>query len=213
MVGPDDVLPSVTSGTTSFPKGALITHRNCVPHGWNTGVILRMTPEDRILHALPAAGTWGGVNIPMTSWTHGACVVLVDVFDPARVLSLIERERCTVWNAVDSMLMPALDHPALARHDRSSLRTGGVAATGGGRHGLFEDVIERLIPLAYQPYGMTEVNAMAMLHDLYSLRRCLRFPVIRVAGPRGDVVHPDTEAMQGDDEGELHFRVRWSRPV
>src|SRR5688500_3572039 len=135
-VGPDDVFTILyTSGTTSFPKGALITHRNCVPHGWNTGAVLRMTPDDRILHALPAAGTWGGVNIPLTAWTHGACLVVVDVFEPARVLSLIERERCTVWNAVDSMLIPVLDHPGLSRHDISSLRKGAVAAVGGGRHG------------------------------------------------------------------------------
>src|SRR5439155_331344 len=79
---------------------------------------------------------------------------------------LIERERCTVWNAVDNMLIPLLDHPDVGRRDLSSLRTGGVAATGGGRHGLLEEVLERLMPLAFQPYGMTEVNAMSLLHVL-----------------------------------------------
>src|SRR5439155_680761 len=105
-VAPDDTFTILyTSGTTSFPKGAMITHANCVPHGWNCGETLRLTPADRILHALPAAGTWGGVNIPLTAWSHGACLVLMDVFDPLRALMLIERERCTVWNAVDSMLI------------------------------------------------------------------------------------------------------------
>ncbi|HZF04892.1 MAG TPA: AMP-binding protein, partial [Patescibacteria group bacterium] len=157
-VAPDDTFTILyTSGTTSFPKGAMITHANCVPHGWNCGETLRLTPADRILHALPAAGTWGGVNIPLTAWSHGACLVLMDVFDPLRALMLIERERCTVWNAVDSMLIPLLDHPEVGRRDLSSLRTGGVAATGGGRHGLLEEVLDRLMPLAFQPYGMTEV--------------------------------------------------------
>ena len=60
MPAPDDVFSLLyTSGTTSLPKGALITHRNCVPHGWNCGEILRLTPEDRVLHAIPAAGAWG----------------------------------------------------------------------------------------------------------------------------------------------------------
>src|SRR5207249_1335971 len=55
--GPDDVFTLLyTSGTTSFPKGAMITHRNCVPHGWNVGEVLRLTADDRVLHALPAAG-------------------------------------------------------------------------------------------------------------------------------------------------------------
>ena len=205
----DDVFTMLyTSGTTSFPKGALITHRNCVPHGFNTGVALRLAPTDRVLHALPAAGTWGGVNIPLAAWAHGACLVLMDVFEPARALSLIERERCTVWNAVDSMLMPVLDHPALARHDLSSLRTGGVAATGGGRHGLIEDVLARLIPLGYQPYGMTEVNAMALLHDLDEPASERVLPGIRPApGLAVRVVHPDTLAVcKADEEGELQFR-------
>jgi fatty-acyl-CoA synthase len=208
-VAPDDVFTILyTSGTTSFPKGAMITHRNCVPHGWNTGVVLRMSAEDRVLHALPAAGTWGGVNIPLTTWTHGACLVLVDVFEPSRVLSLIERERCTVWNAVDSMLIPALDHPDLERYDRSSLRTGGVAATGGGRHGLFEEVLDRLIPLAYQPYGMTEVNAMAMLHDLDEPAAVRALPGIRpAAGLEVRIAHPEThDPCKPDEEGELQFR-------
>src|SRR5213593_532617 len=39
---PDDTFTILyTSGTTSFPKGATITHRNCVPHGWNIGEVLR----------------------------------------------------------------------------------------------------------------------------------------------------------------------------
>ena len=206
---PDDVFTILyPSGTTSFPKGALITHRNCVPHGWNTGVVLRMTPADRVLHALPAAGTWGGVNIPLATWSHGACLVLVDVFDPGRVLSLIERERCTVWNAVDSMLIPVLDHPGLARHARGSLRTGGVAATGGGRHGLFEEVLERLLPLAYQPYGMTEVNAMALWHDLDEPAAVRALPGIHPApGLEVRVADPETLApCPPDAEGELQFR-------
>ena len=208
-VGADDVFTILyTSGTTSFPKGAMITHRNAVPHGFNTGAVLRMTPDDRVLHALPAAGTWGGLNIPMATWTHGACLVLVDVFEPARALSLIERERCTVWNAVDSMLIPTLDHADLGRRDVSSLRTGGVAATGGGRHGLFEEVVTRLIPLAYQPYGMTEVNAMAMLHDLDEPAEVRALAGIRPArGLEVRVAHPETHAeCKIDAEGELQFR-------
>ena len=197
-----------TSGTTSFPKGAMITHANCVPHGWNVGETLRLTSADRVLHALPAAGTWGGVNIPLTTWSHGACLVLMDVFDPLRALVLIERERCTVWNAVDNMLIPLLDHPDVGRRDLSSLRTGGVAATGGGRHGLLEEVLERLMPLAFQPYGMTEVNAMSLLHELDEPAAERLVPGIWPApGLQARIAHPDTGApARVDEEGELQFR-------
>jgi fatty-acyl-CoA synthase len=197
-----------TSGTTSFPKGAMITHANCVPHGWNCGETLRLTAADRVLHALPAAGTWGGVNIPLTAWSHGACLVLMDVFDPLRALALIERERCTVLNAVDSMLIPLLDHPDLGRRDLSSLRTGGVAAVGGGRHGLLEDVLERLVPLAFHPYGMTEVNAMSLVHDLDEPAVDRLVPGVWPApGLEARIADPDTGAPSGIDvEGELQFR-------
>jgi fatty-acyl-CoA synthase len=212
---PDDTFTILyTSGTTSFPKGAMITHANCVPHGWNVGETLRLTAADRVLHALPAAGTWGGVNIPLTAWSHGACLVLMDLFDPLRALHLIERERCTVLNAVDSMLIPLLDHPDLGRRDLSSLRTGGVAATGGGRHGLLEEVLERLVPLAFQPYGMTEVNAMSLLHDLDEPAAERLVPGVWPApGLEARIAHPETDAPSGVDvEGELQFRGRLVTP-
>ncbi len=208
--GPDDVFTLLyTSGTTSFPKGAMITHRNCVPHGWNCGEALRLSPDDRVLHTLTAAGTWGGVNVPLTAWSHGACLVLTDVFDPLRALWLIARERCTVWNAVDQMARAVLDHPDLERYDRRSLRTGGFAATGGGGHGLFEAVVERLgIPLAFQPYGMTEVNAMALHHDLDEPVELRGLPGIHPApGLEVRVVHPETgRPCRPGEEGELQFR-------
>lgn len=207
---PDDLFTLLyTSGTTAGPKGAMISHRNCVPHAWHSGERLRLTPEDRVLHTLPAAGTWGGVNIPLATWSHGACLVLVEPFDPLRALWLIERERCTVWNTVDQMVRAVLDHPALDRTDRRSLRTGGFAATGGGGHGLFEALVERVgLRQAFQPYGMTEINAMALAHDLDE-------PLARRALPGGwpapglevRLVHPErgTPCAVGE-EGELQFR-------
>ncbi len=209
-VGADDVCTILyTSGTTSFPKGAMISHRNCLPHGWNCGAILGITPDDRVLHALPASGTWGGLTVPLTTWTHGACLVLMDVWDPLRALDLIQRERCTVWNGVDAMISSLLEHPDLARYDRASLRTGGFAMTGGGAHGLFEAVVERIgVPQAYQPYGMTEVNALAMLHDLDEPVALRALPGIRPApGLEVRVVDPDSGApCRPGEAGELQMR-------
>jgi fatty-acyl-CoA synthase len=207
---PDDVFTLLyTSGTTSFPKGAEITHANVVPHAWHTGATLRLTPADRVLHALPAAGTWGGVNIPLSTWSRAATLVLMDAFDPLRTLMLIERERCTVTNLVDAMARALLDHPDLDRWDRSSLRTAGFAAVGGGGHGLFDDVSDRLgIPQLYQPYGMTEVNAMALAHDLDEPRALRAEPGITPApGLDVRVAHPETGAVCAPgEEGELQFR-------
>jgi fatty-acyl-CoA synthase len=208
--GPDDVLTLLyTSGTTSHPKGAVITHRNCVPHGWHCGAQLRLTPDDRVLHALPAAGTWGGLNVPLSTWSHGACLVLMEAWDPVRALVLIERERCTVFNAVDTMLKPLFEHPDFDRYDRSSLRTGGFASVGGGGSGMLEAVVERLgVPLAFQPYGMTEVNALALFHDLDEPRELRLQPgVVPAPGLEVRVVRPETaEPCEPGQDGELQFR-------
>ena len=211
-VTPDDPWTILyTSGTTSFPKGAIISHRNAVPHGWYAGEALRVTPADRVLHALPMTGTWGGLCIPLSTFSHGACLVLMESFDAGVALHLIEREGITIWNAVDAMAIAVLDHPDLARRKRTTLRTGGFGMTGGGRDGLFEDILRTLgVPQAYQPYGMTELNALSMLHDLDESDVSRALPGVWPAdGLEVRVVDPETGAdMPVDREGELWFRGR-----
>src|SRR6266852_3950298 len=116
-VGPEDPFTILyTSGTTSFPKGAVISHWNCLPHGWWCGEVLRLTTADRVLHALPLSGTWGGLCIPMAAFSHGAALILMETFEPAVALRLMEAERVTVWNGVDAMaLVPDLDEPPESR--------------------------------------------------------------------------------------------------
>jgi len=211
-VTPDDPFTILyTSGTTSFPKGAIISHRNCLPHGWWCGEVLRLTEADRVLHALPLSGTWGGLCIPLAAFSHGAAVILMESFEPALALRLMEAERVTVWNGVDSMAIPMLEHPDLDARDRSRLRTGGFAATGGGERGLFEAVVERLgVRQAFQPYGMTEVNAMALVHDLDEpLESRALAGVWPADGIEARVVDPQTGQDQPvDREGELWLRGR-----
>jgi fatty-acyl-CoA synthase len=133
----------------------------------------------------------------------------MDVWDPLRALQLIERERCTVWNAVDSMVLPLLERSDLDRFDRSSLRTGAFAATGGGEHGFFEMIRDRIVvPQMYQPYGMTEVNALSLLHDLDEPYDVRIIPGIKAPpGIEARIAHPSRGALcKADEEGELQFR-------
>jgi fatty-acyl-CoA synthase len=107
------------------------------------------------------------------------------------------------------MAQAMLEHPDLARRDRSTLRTGGFACTGGGGHGLFEAVVERLgMRLAFQPYGMTEVNALALYHDLDEPAESRALPGVWPApGVEARVVDPETGQDRAlDEEGELWLR-------
>jgi fatty-acyl-CoA synthase len=198
-----------TSGTTSFPKGALISHRNAVPHGWFAGEALRVTEADRVLHALPMTGTWGGLCIPLSTFSHGACLVLMETFDPGAALHLMQKEGITIWNAVDAMAIAVLDHPDFARRRPSTLRTGGFGMTGGGRDGLFDDIVHTLgVPQAYQPYGMTELNALSMLHGLDETESERAEPGVWPAeGIEVRVVDVETgKDVEPGGEGELWFR-------
>jgi len=198
-----------TSGTTSFPKGALISHRNAVPHGWFAGEALRVTEADRVLHALPFSGTWGGLCVPLSTFSHGARLVLMETFDPGAALHLMQKEGITIWNAVDAMAIAVLDHPDFARRRPSTLRTGGFGMTGGGRDGLFDDIVHTLgVPQAYQPYGMTELNALSMLHGLDETESERAEPGVWPAeGIEVRVVDVETgKDVEPGGEGELWFR-------
>ena len=133
----------------------------------------------------------------------------METFDPAVALHLIEREGITIWNAVDAMAIAVLDHPDLARRKRSTLRTGGFGMTGGGRDGLFEDIVHTLgVPQAYQPYGMTELNALCLLHYLDESEASRAISGVWPAeGIEVRVVDPETgEDMPVGSQGELWFR-------
>jgi fatty-acyl-CoA synthase len=69
LVTPERVFSLLyTSGTTAFPKGAMITHRNAVPHAFASGQRLGLSKRDRVLHTLPFSGTWGGIVAPLMTW-------------------------------------------------------------------------------------------------------------------------------------------------
>jgi fatty-acyl-CoA synthase len=130
-------------------------------------------------------------------------------WDPLRALALIERERCTVFNAVDTMLGPLLEHPDLERYDRSSLRTGGFGMVGGGGPAMFEAIVKRLgVPQAFQPYGMTEVNALSLYHELDEpLELRAQSGVWPAPGLEVRVAHVETgRPCPPGQDGELQFR-------
>jgi fatty-acyl-CoA synthase len=62
-----------TSGTTSFPKGAVDQpSQTGVPHGWWCGEVMRLTPDDRVLHACRSPALGAGLCVPLAALSHGA---------------------------------------------------------------------------------------------------------------------------------------------
>jgi fatty-acyl-CoA synthase len=124
----DAINVQYTSGTTGFPKGATLSHRNILGNGYFTGEVLRYTERDRVCVPVPFYHCFGMVLANLAAMTHGACVVVPgESFDPGEVLRAVATERCTSLYGVPTMFIAELAHPDLASFDLTSLRTGIMA--------------------------------------------------------------------------------------
>ena len=117
-----------TSGTTGFPKGATLSHRNILNNGYFTGEVLRYSEHDRVCVPVPFYHTFGMVLGNLVAMTHGACVVVPgESFDAGEVLRAVEAERCTSLYGVPTMFIAELAEPGLDTFDLATLRTGIMA--------------------------------------------------------------------------------------
>jgi len=118
-----------TSGTTGFPKGAMLTHG-----GITTAceqVARRALPEGgplTYLNPMPLFHIGGSGVATVGTLTKAGTHVVMPRFDVDLWLSLVESERATITMAVPTMLIAILEHPRLADHDLESLQT---ILTGG----------------------------------------------------------------------------------
>ncbi|TDL31864.1 AMP-binding protein [Jeotgalibacillus sp. S-D1] len=126
----DDVINiQYTSGTTGFPKGVMLTHMNIVNNGQIIGDFMNLTPNDRLCIPVPFFHCFGCVLGTLAAVTHGTTMVLLEQFDPGRVLQAVQDEKCTGLHGVPTMFIAELNHPDYSKYDTSTLRTGIMAGS------------------------------------------------------------------------------------
>ena len=158
----DPINIQFTSGTTGFPKGATLTHRNILNNGFFIGECMKLTPKDRLCIPVPLYHCFGMVLGNLACFTHGATIVYPnDGFDPLTVLQTVQDERCTGLHGVPTMFIAELDHPRFAEFDLSTLRTGIMAGSPCPTE-VMKRVVEQMnlsqITIAY---GMTETSPVS----------------------------------------------------
>lgn len=150
-----------TSGTTGFPKGATLSHRNILNNGYFTGRKLRLTAQDRICIPVPLYHCFGMVLGNLAALTSGAAMVYpAEAFDPRRTLEAVRAEGCTALYGVPTMFIAMLSQPDLSTFDLSSLRTGIMAGSPCPMQTM-QDVIGILgMSEITIGYGMTETSPL-----------------------------------------------------
>lgn len=118
-----------TSGTTGFPKGAVLHHRGITNNArFSYMRTFGLQPGEVSVNAMPLFHTAGCVLATLASVASLGTQVLMPYFDPALQLELIQSERSVSFAGVPTMLIALLDHPTFAGTDTSSVR---FAISGG----------------------------------------------------------------------------------
>ena len=195
-----------TSGTTGFPKGVMHNH-NVLRNVTDEANRMAVRPWDVILMYLPLFHAFGLYEGPLMSMVTGARQVLMEQFDAGEALRLMASERVTMIHGFDTHFHDLMTHPDCAQTDRSSLRTGLLAAGLASSEPVARRAQKLLCPTV-SGWGMTEVGVGGTLGFPTDTEddRCLASGA-PLPGYEFKVINPETgQTMPYGTPGELCCR-------
>ncbi|GAB5412910.1 MAG: AMP-binding protein [Congregibacter sp.] len=158
----DACMIQYTSGTTGFPKGALLHHRGLVNNGAHTAAVYDMGIGSTYMGIMPLFHTGGCVLGVLGALSIRAKLVLVEMFEPGLVLELMETYRATGMMGVPTMLIAMIEHPSFGERDLSSVK---AVCSGGST--VPAQLVRRFEELIGAPFtivfGQTECSPVACM--------------------------------------------------
>ena len=124
----DPVMIQYTSGTTGFPKGALLHHRGLVNNGAHTAERMGIRDGAVWITTMPLFHTGGCVCCVLGAVSVRATQVLVEAFEPGLVLELFDTYGGDAMVGVPTMLVAMMEHPSFASTDLSQVQ--GICSGG-----------------------------------------------------------------------------------
>ena len=206
-VDPDQALAAIlyTSGTTGFPKGAMLSHANLVANTRSVHAAMKWrSGEDRVLVVLPMFHAFAATVGLLTPLTNGCALIAVPRFEPDSVAEAIDRHQATIFLGVPSMYAVLLR----LRDDRlallESLRFGivGGAAMPVATLRQFE---ERTGVRLYEGDGPTECSPVTCVNPIGGLAKpgTVGLPVPQV---EMKIVDDDGQPLPDGVVGEIAVR-------
>ncbi len=118
----DPVQIQYTSGTTGFPKGALLHHRGLINNARLTFRRAKVSEGEMVLNFMPMFHTSGCACLTLGAMQFGSPMIIAALFDPGRMLDIVEAERPGLLLGVPTMLVALLEAQAARTRDVGSLR-------------------------------------------------------------------------------------------
>ncbi len=201
----DVVLLQYTSGTTAFPKAAMLAHGQVLRNASQMAVRAGIDETDRVLSAMPMFHVGGSVCALLGALTMGYILYMGPVFEAGKTLEAIESEQITTYIGLESMFIALRSHEDFNKRSRASLRKGWTAGTSSILRMVANEIgIQFICPL----FGLSEGSPNVCICDW-------RDPVEKRMNTMGrpqpgvevKVIDPATEeSVPTGERGEICFR-------